>query len=381
MKHKKTVLALLAVSISGLLLLSLLTCLGCPVTLVRNTTLDFPLELPLREVLYYASLAPNAHNAQMWRVEVFPAEKRLHVLLDKSRFLPQVDPLAVESLLSVGAFLENMRRGFSAYGYKADFRLLDQPDDDGCIAVVSYSGGTVELTDRDELTLMEKRHSDKRNFRPVEIPGEALRGLTEKYAPQLRYYPKGSAHCDDLAQAAVSAMATQCSNPAKREELAEWLRFSNAETRERMDGLPAEQLGLEGVMKFIYYAFVDREAALGDKFARQSVELVRGQAENCSGFFVLLGADDASDSRGLLETGMAFASFWLDATRLGISLQPMSQILEEEPFSTEIPAKLGLDGTPRIILRAGIVDGYGSNRKIRRDLSRFVAQGSDDGKE
>ncbi len=50
----------------------------------------------------------------------------------------------------------------------------------------------------------------------------------------------------------------------------------------------------------------------------------------------------------------------------------MSQMLEEAPYLDEIQDKLGLDKPVQMILRTGLVDDYGKNHKIRRDIKDFV---------
>ena len=367
MRIKRLLPALIVLLGTGLLLLSVSRP---PLSMERDLSLPFAVDLPLREALYYAALAPNAHNTQMWIVAVSPDAETLRVVLDEERCLPAVDPERVESYLSMGAFLEYLRRAMIALGYSIEVGVADpQSTNDGTVAVVGYEKREKASPDLPTLMLMERRHTDKRPYQPVEIPGAKLATLLGRYRETLRYYPKGSAEYAYLAGSTIEAMAVQGASPAKRDELARWLRFSDEETLRRRDGLPAEQLGISGLKKSLYYAFVDRERAKGDKFAAQSVSLSRRQTDACSGFFVLLGEPGL---RGAIETGMELAAFWLDAAEIGVSLQPLSQMLEEEPFRSEVSTRLGVGGAVRMILRAGIVDEYGSNPKIRRNISDFV---------
>jgi hypothetical protein len=46
---------------------------GCALSqglISKDTETSFPLSPDLREVLYYASLAPNGHNAQPWKLGI-----------------------------------------------------------------------------------------------------------------------------------------------------------------------------------------------------------------------------------------------------------------------------------------------------------------------
>ncbi len=75
-----------------------------------------PLTPNERQILWLASLAPSGHNTQPWFV------KRLgpyHWIVgnDKTRWLPGVDPTQRETILSIGAFLQNMEYAASSLGY------------------------------------------------------------------------------------------------------------------------------------------------------------------------------------------------------------------------------------------------------------------------
>ena len=45
----------------------------------------------IQKVLYYASLAPSSHNAQMWKVRINPSINTIYISLDDSRTLPVID--------------------------------------------------------------------------------------------------------------------------------------------------------------------------------------------------------------------------------------------------------------------------------------------------
>lgn len=81
----------------------------------------------------------------------------------------------------------------------------------------------------------------------------------------------------------------------------------------------------------------------------------------------------AGDFQGIIRAGMHFERFWLDAVELGISLHPMSQILEEKPFSDDVMKALNLNAPVQMIVRAGITSNYGENNGIRRNISRFTS--------
>lgn len=361
-----------------LMAVSTLVCSGCQspgrLPMEKNTSLPFALQQEQRDILYYASLAPNAHNSQPWRIRYHKDTQLFTLIFDTRRALPQTDPTHRESYISLGAFLENLRQAANALGFSTDIEitakpaLSSSPDEVAQIQILPQPS-PAEHKPKAILTRIEQRHTDKRPYASTPISAELIQDLLKKHAPYLTYYAAGSDGFRYISSTAIRAMQTQADDQGKRDELALWLRFSNKEASATRDGLPAEQLGITGIRKFFYYLFCDREMARGDAFAKESVSQVEEQVTHCAGFFALSGDDTAPD---YIRTGMNLEAFWLDAVAAGISLQPLSQILEEEPYKNHVMGELGLPLPPQMILRAGILDDYGTNHKIRRNIEDFV---------
>lgn len=91
--------------------------------------------------------------------------------------------------------------------------------------------------------------------------------------------------------------------------------------------------------------------------------------ENCCGFLIITGK---TETKELIKTGMLLESIWLRAVKLGISVHPMSQVLEESPYCQEIDGKLKTEQPVQMVLRVGYVKDYGQNNRIRRDLADYV---------
>ncbi|MGL5513531.1 MAG: Acg family FMN-binding oxidoreductase [Sporomusa sp.] len=341
---------------------------GKAVVIQKNTDLDITLSNDLKEILYYASLAPSGYNVQNWQVIVLPSQNRMRILLDKNRVLAAIDPNAREAYISIGALLENLNQSFAAFGYKTQIDI-NEDEASNIAATVSYKKDTSANADTSSLAVIEKRHTDKSNYQNTPIPEDKLSILLSKYHANLFYFAKGTNEYSYLSNGTIAAFQQQSDNQDKRNELATWLRFSNEETLKLKDGLPAEQLGLTGFKKAFYYLLSNRNSAKGDSFAQQGVAMATDQVKNCSGFFVITGNNN---KKGLIQSGMLLQAFWLDATRNNIAIHPMSQILEEIPYVGEIAGKLNTDKPIQMILRAGVAETYGENKKIRRDLKDFV---------
>ncbi len=362
-------------SISVLLTLCTFACSGCQsmkaLNLEKDTSLPFLLTQEERDIMYYASLAPNAHNSQPWVLRYHNSSQTFTLVFDKDRALPHTDPTGRESYISLGAFLENFSQAANAFGFQADVEIKATPPTTEEIARIRLTRLESVPTQNSvaRLGLMEQRHTDKRPYDAAPIPNAAIQDLLERHKPYLAYYAKDTPEYMYLSDRAVRAMQTQSEDQGKRDELASWLRFSNEEASAARDGLPAEQLGMTGMKKFFYYMLYDREKTRGDAFARESVRLLAEQVPHSAGFFVITGGDTLPE---YVRAGMHLEAFWLDAVAAGISIHPLSQMLEEQPYMGEVQNALGLPLPPQMILRAGILADYGKNHKIRRNVADFV---------
>ena len=91
-----------------------------------------------REILYLASLAPSGHNAQPWFVKHI-APYHWIVGNDRSKWLSGVDPTQRETILSIGAFIQNLEYAANYLGYVCQFTLLAGNNQDDEVIEVKLS--------------------------------------------------------------------------------------------------------------------------------------------------------------------------------------------------------------------------------------------------
>lgn len=350
-----------------------------PLRLEKSLALPFQLSDEERSILYYASLAPNAHNAQPWQLRHHRRDsattQTFTLTFDERRSLPHTDPVNREAYLSLGAFLEDFRQASLAFGFRPEIEVLSQPANKDEIARIRLtrqeSASPASAANRiTPLALIERRHTDKRPYGDAPIAPQIIARLLEQHQPYLSYYAKGTPEFAILAENSLKFMQTHAKEPQKRNELALWLRFSNEEAQATRDGLPAEGLGISGIQKFLYYFLYNREKTRGEAFAQDATKKAANQINHSAGFFVISGNNSPPDH---IRTGMSLEAFWLDAVASGISMQPVSQALGEEGYRKHLMETLNLPQLPQLVLRAGILADYGENQKIRRNIGDFVS--------
>lgn len=367
MKKKKKVVFII-IGIIGVLIIGLFimaTILGKEVTVKLDKQLEGVTE-DVESILYYASLAPNSHNSQMWQIQLHTKDGELFVGVDESRVLGVVDSSKREAYISLGCYLANLQTAFHAYGYDIKLDIYDVPDENGFISKITYKK-TRDKVDYTALKTIEKRHTDKSVYKDTPITQDVADAIT---LDNSICYLDGSDNFAYLKKGTLDAIMVQSANQAYRDELAEWMRFSDGEVLEKQDGISAEQMGLKGMVKTFYYWTTSHESAKGDTFAKQGINTAKNQLEGCKGFLAVTGDNTI---KGWVNSGLDSEKIWLKCVEQNISVQPMSAMLETEPFAQSIQKDLGTDKPVQMILRIGYVNEYGKNRNIRRDLKEYIS--------
>jgi hypothetical protein len=296
------------------------------------------------------------------------------VFLDTGRTLSVIDPNRREAYICIGAFLENLSEAFEAYGYLVEL-TLDNHENDALCATVTYEKILSAMTKIHSPDAFLRRHGDKSAFKTAAIPENIINALILKHGAYAHYFPANSKDGQYISKTTLAAIMKQSNNQSIRDELSEWLRFSDSEAKNKKDGLPAELMGLSGIMKSLYYLMINRKSSGSDAFAKLGIIKTKTQLKGCAGFFLITGQHG---KKGWIEAGMHMEAFWLDAVRHNIAINPMSAALEEAACASEISGRFAqiTQNAPetrvQMILRAGIVNKYGKNAGIRRDIKDFV---------
>ncbi|MCR5024148.1 MAG: hypothetical protein K6A90_07445 [Lachnospiraceae bacterium] len=315
----------------------------------------------MQDILFLASLAPSSHNIQSWKAEVYPEKEMIEIKTDRVRSLPQVDPLNRETAISLGCYVETLELAFKAYGYETKVSI-DDPQ------VNVHYNKTGDETDNALINLIKTRHSDKAVFESNEVIPIILKGYAQK-STGLSFYSFESSEGEAIRELTLNAYIDEAKDQKQAAELSDWLRLSDTEAVKKKDGLPAEQLGIFGIKKVMYYAFTDHENAKGGVFVKQGIEQAKAQLGSGTGFIVISAPNDFTS---LINAGRETVKCWIKLTECRISVHPMSYALELPEYREKLVSALGTDEEPQMLLRTGITDEYGKNALIRRDLGDYI---------
>ncbi len=354
-------------SILGAVIIALSTVLAAAAIMGRPLKVNPSRKLDgvnddIQNALWYSSIAANSHNTQMWSIKLYSNENRLQISIDESRVLNVVDSEKREAYISLGCYIETMSVAFNAYGYDT------QVNCDDLSVQVTYQKRDNATVDTVKLSLIDKRHTDKSAYSNGKIEQKTVTALLNKYSA-ITLYQNGDENFAYIKRVSMDAITVQSANQAYRDELAEWMRFSDKEAESKLDGITADLIGLKGIVKTFYYWTTTRESAKGDKFAQQGIDTAKNQLNNCGAFAIITGGSTFEE---LINTGRKTQAFWFDCTENNIAVQPFSAALETEPFCSSIQNDLGVTAPIQMILRLGYVDEYGANCGLRRNLTDYI---------
>lgn len=320
-------------------------------------------------ILSYAALAPNGHNTQPWRVRVSEPRRWL-LMADLARRLPAVDPTDRELRLSLGAFLENLSLAAASLGLAV---TVDGAVAWPAVAELHLTPGPVSDY---PLARLELRRTYRNSLLPQPIDRPAVQTLLAAAGDAL-FFPRAASQGKLLAETTVEANRHQTWRNDAQQELARWIRFSDAEVEAACDGLSPATMELTGIGGWYVRHFMDASDVNGRRFRQGGIEATERQVNACAGFMII--SSRGGSTAELLETGRRFERMALLARELGIGIHPMTQILEESPWRERIASELHLTDTPQFILRLGRIDSPLPPVSRRRPWQEFVERGDSAG--
>lgn len=289
----------------------------------------------VERLVSFACLAPSVHNTQPWRWRY--ADGVLTLRADLRRRLPAEDPRGRDLTLSCGAALHHLQFAARALGWETDVVRLPRGADESVLAQVRVLRAGRSPVVPQDLTLLRTRCTDRRRFTAWPVPAYRLDDLCRLAAP---WGVAAAAIADDGARFRLELLANQALSelgldPGRQAEQDRWIGRSGA------DGIPAALLP------------DDPDPLLArSRFRPGLLEDTRMVLHGGDRVIALGGPYD--DVAGWLRTGEAMSALWLEATREGLSVVPMSQPIEVESTRREIGRSV-LRGAfePHLLLRVG----------------------------
>ncbi|NDQ56846.1 MAG: nitroreductase [Acidipila sp.] len=313
---------------------------------------------PALEVLTLAARAPSGHNTQPWTVRVLDREHWI-IGIDGSRRLLAVDPTARETLLSLGAFLENIVVAAAHYGYGVEYEVIAHSPADADVIDLRLRKTAPSPQPLAEISL---RRTVRNGHLAGEIKSTDLAAVTGR-GEDCHYFPRGTAAAKYLSEGTVEANRQQAFRDPAQEELANWIRWSAGDAARYRNGLTPDSMEIEGLTGWYVSHFYDRASVLSKSFRDTTIKQVIERVGQGGGWLVVSSPGTAIPT--LIETGRKVELMWLRLRDRKIAIHPMTQMLEEAPWREQVAKNLGIDGVPQFLLRIGYLVSYPNPMSVR----------------
>jgi hypothetical protein len=298
-----------------------------------------PLGSVQRSIVEFALRAPSVHNTQPWRWRI--GDACLDLYADRTRQLPLADPLGRNLLVSCGAAVEYAAVGAAAGGWCCVVDLLPEGGTPDHLATLRLSQGSSSWRAAADADLLRARATDRRRFIPWPVSVALLRQLADRSVAGTAWAVAVTDVVDrcNVELLVSRAMATVRSDARLVEEELAWTSGDGS------DGVPpANARPADSDLPRLWPTRYDPPQPTDDDS--------RLLGAPTDGLIVVLSARD--DARGWLDSGRLLCRLWADALDHGLSLVPVSQVVEVDDTRRSLRRDvLRTDAHPQLLVRLG----------------------------
>jgi nitroreductase len=294
----------------------------------------------LAEAARAAGSAPSVHNTQPWRWRV--VGNRLDLYAARERQLGVTDPVGRLLHLSCGAALHHARVALAAEGWRPEVHRLPDPADTDLLARLTLAAQVPVVPAAVRLfQALLVRHTDRRPVSEAAVDPAVVDQLTRVIAGEgARLHLLDRDQLLLLAAAADEAQRAEVADPDWRAELAYWAG--------------GERSGGVGVPANAIPAQAPQTTVPGRDFGRPGSLPVTSGHDRAAVYAILYGDEDTA--LGWLRGGEALSAGWLAATAAGVSVLPLSAVVEVPRTRSTLAGLLAYLGHPYLVLRLGVAD-------------------------
>lgn len=312
---------------------------------MSNEAIARGVPIPVDQVDYLLSMAaraPSILNSQPWLFRVGPYEIDLYA--DRRRKV-RSDPAGRELLISCGAALYGLRLAIRSIGYVPRVHLLPDPEQSRFLARISF-GEESPITDFEQqlLEALPHRHTHRGSFISEPLPRSLLIGLQHDAVMEhasLALIDSTRAY-EQLAAIVAQSARDQSASESARSDARNWARKPGSTAR---DGVPAHAIPVSS-------------RPHPGRLAQRDLDLGRGIGQISDvgppptrTAILLTQADTQAD---WLRSGQALHRVLAHAAANWVFASLYSQPLEVAPVRDMIRSRLGLPGSPQMLLQFGV---------------------------
>lgn len=304
----------------------------------------------LREFVGKAILSPSGHNSQPWKFHI--DADTITVAPDFSRALECTDPGNRELFISLGCVIESICIVAASCGYSTNITTEEH------CHKISFTPTDIR-TDEVLAQAIESRTTNRTAYSSKRLSTDIINSLSSFGAS---FYDTQSREFAKICEYVTMSNNIQLNNVQFKQELKQWMRYSDIEARTTGDGLSFDALGVPSIPVFLRKS----ATAIGMNATVQN-RTDRKKLDNSSHLVIFTSGNDTAS---LIDCGRRLMRFLLTAESLGVACAYMNQPCEVRTVAEMMQHDLHLPLAPQLILRLGYATP--TSRSHRRPISSFL---------
>ena len=275
--------------------------------------MNLPTQPVTRSLVELACRAPSVHNTQPWRWRI-SSDDSIELWADRDRQLTVADFDGRNLAISCGAALHHVVVAGPALGVTAKVDLTPSPDEPDLLACIRVESGAASRGAAEVLDAIERRCTDRRRFTSWPVPDSRLTRLAQAAAGWGAFaIPILDASARFRCELLLSrAQVAQRSDQRFAQEQQAWVDHIAVDGVPTLNGAPPSR---------------DSSTSRNNRFEPETADQNSGALlQGSDGLIVICTALD--HQQAWLASGQALSALWLRATREGLSLVPLSQVVE-----------------------------------------------------
>jgi hypothetical protein len=296
------------------------------------------------KILRSSVKSPSSHNAQPWIFTKF--DDGICIQPDFSRALPIADPNHRELFISLGCAAETTMIAARFFGYRPHLQI-NQNNNDYSINIALQKEDVSEQADL--FSSISARQTTRNLYENKSIPTNDLRWLlhakaNENTAIQLFTL---TTEIKQFGPFITEAVSLQMNNPEFKQELIQWLRFSEKEAMQKGDGLFTACSGVPSMGRCLGSLIVKT-------FATAKIENKKLTNQLTNSAAIALISSTGDNVEAWIKTGMSLQNFALTATMLNINHSYLNPPCQVPTVREKLQAAFcETDTFPQLIVRLG----------------------------
>lgn len=323
-----------------------------------------------RYLVLCASLAPSPHNTQPWKYEI--SGNQISIFADRNRSLGRGDKANRMMLMSIGCALENMRIAANFLGYHAEVNLLANSDFDrsGLCAQLVFSS-LRQSQNQSFFDAIFKRQTLRSPYSPGPLPSELISSLSSlNRFPflSLRWFSEPS-ELNLLAGLNSEAVRTFVNDEAYLDSL-KWWRYTREEMLSKRDGISIFTSAAPSLIKQYFQWMVDEEMMQGEFGRKGEVDAMEVLFKQTPMWGAISSKKHDYDAK--INAGQLVERLYLETTRQGFGLMPLSYLSEQESMAKKMQDTFNLQPGRELLFVFRLGQGEALERSVRRPLSDII---------